>query len=105
MLVRDYGGERHIVTVERAGFAWDGKTYSSLSAIARAITGTAWSGPRFFGTKASGDGGRSRRPPDPSAVARGRRLAPQRKPPSISDSDEPSHAAVIMPAASASSHQ
>ena len=32
----------------RDGFAWQDRTYSSLSAIARAITGTAWSGPRFF---------------------------------------------------------
>jgi hypothetical protein len=31
-----------------AGFNWQGATYTSLSAIARAITGTAWSGPRFF---------------------------------------------------------
>jgi hypothetical protein len=33
------------------GFAWDGKTYDSLSKIARAITGTKWNGPRFFGLR------------------------------------------------------
>jgi hypothetical protein len=48
VLVRDYQGERHTVTVTPDGFDWQGTTYASLSAIARAITGTAWSGPRFF---------------------------------------------------------
>src|ERR671930_995752 len=47
-LVRDYQGQRHTVTVAPDGFDWQGTTYASLSAIARAITGTAWSGPRFF---------------------------------------------------------
>jgi hypothetical protein len=47
-LVRDYQGQRHTVTVAPDGFNWQGTTYRSLSAIARAITGTAWSGPRFF---------------------------------------------------------
>jgi Protein of unknown function (DUF2924) len=48
VLVRDYHGQRHTVTVVADGFNWQGTTYPSLSAIARAITGTAWSGPRFF---------------------------------------------------------
>ena len=48
VLVRDYQGQRHTVTVAPDGFEWQGTTYSSLSAIARAITGTVWSGPRFF---------------------------------------------------------
>jgi hypothetical protein len=48
VLVRDYQGQRHTVTVAADGFNWQGTTYGSLSAIARAITGTAWSGPRFF---------------------------------------------------------
>jgi Protein of unknown function (DUF2924) len=48
VLVRDYHGQRHTVTVAPDGFNWQGTTYASLSAIARAITGTAWSGPRFF---------------------------------------------------------
>src|SRR6266436_4040547 len=48
VLVRDYEGQRHTVTVAPDGFNWQGTTYASLSAIARAITGTAWSGPRFF---------------------------------------------------------
>src|SRR5207244_6814293 len=47
------------------GFDWQGTTYASLSAVARAITGTAWSGPRFFalaprnGTSAPGNTKRS----------------------------------------------
>jgi hypothetical protein len=48
VLVRDYQGRRHTVTVAPNGFDWQGTSYASLSAIARAITGTAWSGPRFF---------------------------------------------------------
>ena len=56
VLVRDYQGQRHTVTVSREGFDWQGTIYPSLSAIARAITGTAWSGPRFFALQAAGDG-------------------------------------------------
>ena len=55
VLVRDYQGRRHTVTVEPEGYVWEGNPYSSLSAIARAITGTAWSGPRFFALKSSGE--------------------------------------------------
>src|SRR5262249_16994625 len=47
VLVRDYQGQRHTVTVVSDGFACQGAPYPSLSAIARAIPGTAWSGPRF----------------------------------------------------------
>jgi Protein of unknown function (DUF2924) len=61
VLVREYQGRRHTVTTVRDGFDWQGTTYPSLSAIARAITGTAWSGPRFFALQAGGDGRRPRR--------------------------------------------
>ena len=54
VLVREYQGERHTVTVAPDGFLWRGTTYSSLSTIARAITGTAWGGPRFFGLRGRG---------------------------------------------------
>jgi hypothetical protein len=53
VLVREYQGERHTVTVVPGGFLWQDSTYLSLSAIARAITGTAWNGPRFFGLRIS----------------------------------------------------
>ena len=47
--VREWNGKSHVVEVVDKGFAWQGKTYRSLSAIAGMITGTRWSGPRFFG--------------------------------------------------------
>jgi Protein of unknown function (DUF2924) len=66
VLVRDYQGQRHTVTVVCDGFDWQGATYPSLSAIARAITGTAWSGPRFFAL-ARGNGTPARRNKNGSA--------------------------------------
>ena len=51
VLMRDWQGRRHSVTVIGGGFAHEGRTYRSLSEIARAITGTRWSGPAFFGLK------------------------------------------------------
>jgi len=56
VLVREYQGERYSVTVTPDGFFWRDSTYKSLTTIARAITGTAWSGPRFFGLLAVGGG-------------------------------------------------
>jgi hypothetical protein len=50
-LLREWRGTTHEVRVVSQGFEYAGKTYRSLSAIARAITGTPWSGPAFFGTK------------------------------------------------------
>jgi hypothetical protein len=47
-LIREWNGKTHTVDVLDKGFAWNGKLYSSLSPIARAITGARWSGPRFF---------------------------------------------------------
>lgn len=49
MLVRDWHGVGHTVTVLDRGFEYDGKSWPSLSAIAKAITGAHWNGPRFFG--------------------------------------------------------
>lgn len=48
VLVRDWNGRRYAVTVIEGGFLLDGKSYDTLSAVAYAITGTKWSGPRFF---------------------------------------------------------
>ena len=48
-LVREWNGVRHMVDVTRDGVIYRGKTYGSLSAVAREITGARWSGPRFFG--------------------------------------------------------
>ena len=49
ILVREWASELHRVMVLEVGFAWNGATYGSLSQVARAITGTRWNGPRFFG--------------------------------------------------------
>jgi hypothetical protein len=51
VLVREYDGERHTVTGVPDGFLWRDTTYSSLSIIAQAVTGTKWNGPRFFGLR------------------------------------------------------
>ena len=51
-LVREWDGRTEVVDVVRGGYVWRGKTYSTLSAVASAITGTRWSGPRFFGLTA-----------------------------------------------------
>ncbi|MBL8651100.1 MAG: DUF2924 domain-containing protein [Sphingopyxis sp.] len=50
-LVRHWHGSVHTVTVLDQGFEFEGQHYSSLTQIARHITGAAWSGPRFFGLK------------------------------------------------------
>lgn len=47
-LVREWNGRMHVVEVTDDSFVWDGKSYRSLSAIAKRITGAHWSGPRFF---------------------------------------------------------
>lgn len=50
-LIREWQGIEHLVTVTTDGFDWQGRPYKSLSAIARAITGTRWNGWVFFGLK------------------------------------------------------
>ena len=50
-LIRDYQGTEHCVTVRDDDFEYQGRSYKSLSAIARANTGTQWNGPVFFGLK------------------------------------------------------
>lgn len=56
-LVREWAGRAHVVTVDEAPggrsqiIRWDGREWGSLSEVARAITGTRWSGPAFFGLK------------------------------------------------------
>ena len=50
-LVRSWNGETYNVLVTDGGYHFNDQTYASLSSIAQAITGTKWSGPRFFGVK------------------------------------------------------
>jgi hypothetical protein len=52
ILVREWNGRPHRVMVMADGFAWNGRSYDSLSAVAFAITGTRWNGHRFFGLRA-----------------------------------------------------
>jgi len=51
VLVREWKGKSHRVTVLADGFAYDGKSFANLSEIAGLITGTRWNGPRFFGLR------------------------------------------------------
>ena len=51
ILMREWNAQTHRVMVVDEGFAWNGKTYDSLSKVAFAITGTNWNGPRFFGLR------------------------------------------------------
>ena len=50
-LGREWNGRMQRVAVLADGFAWNGKTYPSLSKVAFVITGTRWNGPRFFGLR------------------------------------------------------
>jgi Protein of unknown function (DUF2924) len=51
ILTREWADTIHKVTVLEGGFGWNGRTWRSLSEIASTITGTRWSGPRFFGLR------------------------------------------------------
>ena len=53
-LIRDWNGTTIAVEVIEGGYSWEGKTWRSLSQIAREVTGAHWSGPRFFGLTANG---------------------------------------------------
>lgn len=48
-LLRDWNGKTHVIDVIENGYVFQAKVYTSLTAIARQITGAHWSGPRFFG--------------------------------------------------------
>jgi hypothetical protein len=50
-LIKAYGGRNHVVAVEADGFRYEGELFSSLSAIAKHITGTHWNGLLFFGLR------------------------------------------------------
>ena len=51
VLTREWNGQHHRVMVLEDGFALEGRSYRSLSEIAKTITGTQWNGPRFFGLR------------------------------------------------------
>ena len=54
-LIREWNDSRYEVTVVHDGFEFQGKTYRSLTAITKVITGTHWNGPAFFGLRRNGD--------------------------------------------------
>lgn len=56
ILLREWQGTTHRVTVIEGGAVYHGKRYRSLSEVARLITGARWSGPRFFGLRSNGQG-------------------------------------------------
>jgi hypothetical protein len=64
-LMREWQGRTYEVVVLDDGFFWQGTRCNSLSAIARKITGTAWSGPLFFGLKQNRSAGRRSSPASP----------------------------------------
>lgn len=51
IITREWRGVRHQIEATGDGFLYDGRRWKSLSEIARAITGTRWNGPRFFGLR------------------------------------------------------
>jgi hypothetical protein len=63
VVVREYQGHVHAVTILPNGFSWQGETYPSLSTIAHKITGTSWNGPRFFGLRQRPKGKQTADPP------------------------------------------
>ena len=68
-LMREWQGRTYDVLVLDDGFSWQNTRYRSLSAIARKITGTAWSGPLFFGLKPNRPATRqSSQEPDPAGA-------------------------------------
>jgi hypothetical protein len=73
LLTREWQGALHRVMVVEDGFAWNGATLQSLSEVARAITGTRWSGPKFFGLAAAKTASASDVADRPSRAARSER--------------------------------
>lgn len=79
LLVREWRGKLERVMVLDKGFAWNGKTFGSLSQVAKAITGASWNGHRFFGLRSAKDQGSKRGVGRPSAGEHGRRELDQSK--------------------------
>jgi Protein of unknown function (DUF2924) len=67
LLVREWKSKLERVMVLDKGFAWNGRTFGSLSQVAKAITGTSWNGHRFFGLRSVKGQGSKRRGAHPSS--------------------------------------
>jgi Protein of unknown function (DUF2924) len=83
LLVREWNGRLERVMVLDRGFAWNGKTYDSLSQIAKAMTGTSWNGHRFFGLRPVG--GNAERKTGRGRVPASRASNPDHGPPAAPD--------------------
>jgi Protein of unknown function (DUF2924) len=71
ILLREWRGVQHQVTVLESGVLFRGEQYRSLSEVARVITGSRWSGPLFFGLKKRSRGERRRwSPVSPVSIRR-----------------------------------
>jgi hypothetical protein len=79
VLVRQWKGKSHRVTVLADGFAYEGAAYSNLSEIACLITGTRWNGPRFFGLRSKAKD-MEESPVAPPTAGTGRKPGPGRPP-------------------------
>lgn len=78
-LLREWNGTTHVVDVLPEGFLWNGTPHRSLSAIARAITGARWSGPRFFGLVGGPDSGAATRAKGKARKTNARKIEGQRR--------------------------
>ncbi len=88
-LVREWNGRTYQVEVTKSGYVMDGKTYRSLTAIARRITGANWSGPRFFGLVDRSNRQQDGNKPLPAADRAGEQRDSDVPPPDLVDSLPP----------------
>jgi hypothetical protein len=88
LLVREWKGKLERVMVLDKGFVWNGKTFGSLSQVAKAITGVSWNGHRFFGLRSAKDQSSKRGVARPSAGEHGRREVDQSKDLGRADSED-----------------
>ena len=78
-LLREWNGTTHVVDVLPEGFLWNGSQQRSLSAIARAITGARWSGPRVFGLVGGGKTGDRKSAKGKAQKANAKKIKSQRR--------------------------
>jgi Protein of unknown function (DUF2924) len=91
LLVREWRGKLERVMVLDKGFAWNGKTFGSLSQLAKAITGVSWNGHRFFGLRSAKDQSSKRGVARPSAGGHERARLTRRR---VNASEQDSHVLV-----------
>ena len=100
VIFREYQGKLHEVMVVPDGFLWQGQTYTSLSTIALKVTGTSWSGRRFFGLRGGADPGPSSGAvcePSPRKKPRARSRLVKSGPPAVPSGTAADAAAAAVP--------